>query len=185
MPDPDPGNPAASLPPRTRWQRRVVDPIVAQLTQGLTPRKIALTIAIGSALALFPILGTTTLLCVAAGVVLKLNQPILQAVNIALTPLHLPVIYFSFHWGSRIFGSGPAAIDFSAMQRELLDQPWQFIQDYSRASLHAIEFWAVAMPLLVLVVFYTSWPILRGIENARLAALARSTAEKARDHPVP
>ena len=48
-----PETPIAPVEPRrTFWQTRVRDPIVAQLTQGITPEKIALTIAIGSALAL-------------------------------------------------------------------------------------------------------------------------------------
>ena len=71
----------------------MIDPIAAQLTQGITPEKIALTLAVGSALALFPILGTTTLLCLLAGILLRLNQPIIQMVNALCTPLHLPVIY--------------------------------------------------------------------------------------------
>jgi uncharacterized protein (DUF2062 family) len=54
-------------PQRTFWQRRVRDPIVLQLTQGITPEKIALTVAIGSAIGLFPIIGTTSLLCFLIG----------------------------------------------------------------------------------------------------------------------
>ena len=38
--------PADATTRRTLWQRRVRDPIVAQLTQGITPEKIALTIAV-------------------------------------------------------------------------------------------------------------------------------------------
>jgi len=33
----------AAAPARTRWQRHVIDPIAAQLTQGITPEKVALT----------------------------------------------------------------------------------------------------------------------------------------------
>jgi len=49
--------PDAAAPARTSWQRHVIDPIAVQLTQGITPEKIALTLAVGSAFALFPILG--------------------------------------------------------------------------------------------------------------------------------
>jgi uncharacterized protein (DUF2062 family) len=88
---------------RTPWQRHVIDPVAAQLTQGITPEKIALTLSVGSALALFPILGTTTLLCLLAGILLRLNQPIIQIVNALCTPLHLPVIYFLVRLGSKLF----------------------------------------------------------------------------------
>src|ERR1700722_17675930 len=45
---------------RALWRRRVLELAMAQLRQGITPRKIALTIALGVTLGLFPILGTTT-----------------------------------------------------------------------------------------------------------------------------
>ena len=99
-----PGGPDLAPPPRNIFQRLVIDPIVAQLTQGLTPEKIALTIAIGSSIAMFPLLGTTTIICVIVGVFMKLNQPIIQAVNYACTPIHLPFIYYSFRWGEYLFG---------------------------------------------------------------------------------
>src|SRR5262245_45120940 len=63
------------------WRRRVIGLIVAQLTQGVSPEKIALTIALGSTIAIFPIMGSTTLLCLIVGVWCKLNQPIIQLVN--------------------------------------------------------------------------------------------------------
>src|SRR6201999_2971791 len=95
------------LPPaskRTLWQRRVLDPIVAQLTQGITPEKIALTVAVGSALALFPLLGLTPLLCLLVGIALRLNQPMIQMVNFWCTPIHIPLIYATVHWGQWLFG---------------------------------------------------------------------------------
>ncbi|MFP5305375.1 MAG: DUF2062 domain-containing protein, partial [Gammaproteobacteria bacterium] len=71
------------------WQRRVVAPIVAQLRQGITPEKIALTLALGAVLGIFPILGSTTLLCAVAGVWLRLNQPVIQIVNYFMYPLQI------------------------------------------------------------------------------------------------
>ena len=54
---------------RSFWRRRVVEPIAGQLKQGITPEKIALTIALGMALGIFPILGSTMLLCALAAAV--------------------------------------------------------------------------------------------------------------------
>src|SRR5438105_748195 len=71
----DDGAPAAT---RTSLRRRLARPLIALLTQGHTPEKIALSVAFGIALGLFPIFGTTTLLCVLAGVLLRLNHPAIQ-----------------------------------------------------------------------------------------------------------
>jgi len=171
--------------PRNFWQRRIVDPIVAQLTQGLTPRKIALTIAIGSSISMFPILGTTTLICFFLGVFMRLNQPILQAVNLACTPIHLPFIFLALKGGERLFGVERSLLDLTTMRQVLVADPGRFVQDYSVAGLHAIVFWAILVPLWAGVVYLASLPILLGVDRARLAAAARNAAEKSKDHPIP
>ncbi|HQN09603.1 MAG TPA: DUF2062 domain-containing protein, partial [Thermoanaerobaculia bacterium] len=73
-------------------RRRLVRPILEQLTQGLSPDAIALTIAIGLAIAVIPIVGTTTILCTTAAIVLRLNQPLIQAINYLSFPLQLAFI---------------------------------------------------------------------------------------------
>jgi uncharacterized protein (DUF2062 family) len=74
------------------WRERVLGLIGSQLTQGVTPQKIALTIALGINLAMFPILGSTTLLCAAVAFWLKLNQPIIQLVNWLAYPLQFAML---------------------------------------------------------------------------------------------
>src|SRR5256885_328582 len=69
--------------------RRIIAPILAQLRQGITPEKIALTLALGAALGIFPILGASTLLCAIAGIWLRLNQPVIQLTNYLVYPLQL------------------------------------------------------------------------------------------------
>ena len=167
------------------WQRRVADPIVAQLTQGLTPEKIALTVAIGSALSMFPILGLTTLLCLLVGVVMKLNQPIIQAVNYACTPLHITFIFYAFRWGERLFGTTHTGLQFRAMMRLLHEHPLDFVSRYSMTALYAVIIWAVLVPFGATAVYYAILPIIRGIERVRVEAAAKAAAEKAKDHPVP
>lgn len=185
MPDAPPAEPVAAVPPRKWWQRRIVDPIVAQLTQGLTPEKIALTIAIGSAIAMFPILGTTSLLCLIIGVFMKLNQPIIQAVNIACTPIHLPFIFYSFKWGEKLFGAAHTRLEFRMMMRLLREDPFKFVHDYSQTALHAIILWAILVPFWSTAIYYIVRPILRGVERVRLETAAKLAAEKASGHPVP
>ncbi len=63
------------------FHRRVVAPIVALLTQEITPEKLALSLAFGIVLGIFPVLGSTTVLCAAAALVFGLNLPAIQLVN--------------------------------------------------------------------------------------------------------
>src|SRR3546814_7810456 len=66
---------------RSLWRRWLIDPVVAQLRQGITPERIALTLALASIISVFPILGSTTLLCALVAAWLRLNQPLIQLAN--------------------------------------------------------------------------------------------------------
>lgn len=183
MPDLPPPIPAE--PARTFWQRRVRDPVVAQLTQGITPEKIALTVAIGSALAMFPILGTTSLLCLLVGIWLKLNQPLIQALNYLCTPIHLLFIPFSVRWGEWLFGATHNRFEFRSMMRLVREHPLDFLHNFWLAGLHAVVVWAICAPFWMIAVYYSTTPIFRGIANVRAEAAARALEEKPPTHPVP
>ena len=157
---------------RTPWQRHVIDPIAVQLTQGITPEKIALTLAVGSALALFPILGTTTILCLIAGIMLRLNQPIIQMVNALCTPIHLPVIFFMVRLGSWMFNVQSAHVGIRMMNHMLWDDPRDFFERFGITALHAIAAWALLAPFWMIIVYILALPVLR--EALRRQTLVRS-----------
>ena len=167
-------------PKRTFWQRRVRDPIVAQLTQGITPEKIALTIAVGSACALLPILGTTTLLCLLVGLALRLNQPIIQLINQALWPVHVPVIVLCVHLGELFFGV-PRQRFFTSFWDHVAD----FIHRFGPTAWHAIVAWAVLAPFYIATIYYIARPIMRSVARIRAEAAAKAAAENPPVHPVP
>jgi len=180
--------PAPSIPPapaRTLWQRRIADPILAQMKQGLTPDQIALTIAIGSAIAMFPLLGTTTLLCLLIGIFLKLNQPIIQAVNFACTPIHLPFIWLSMQWGEKLFRVPHTPRDFRAMGRLLTEHPIEFVQHYGVTAFHAIVVWAILVPFWTAAVYYSALPFFREIARLRAEKAAKAALKAHPEHPVP
>lgn len=172
-----PPSPTAAVP-RSFWQRRVKDPIVAQLTQGVTPDQIALTVAVGSALALFPILGTTSLLCLLVGIVLKLNQPIIQAVNWLCTPIHIPFIFFSVHMGEKLFGSPHTRFKLHELARLLWEDPLLFAQKFGMTGLHACFVWAIAAPFWVALVYFITRPLVREAAKVRALAAAKLAAQK-------
>ena len=87
----------------TRVVVRVVAPIVRQFRQSVTPEQIALTIALGLAIGVFPILGATTILCAIAAVVLRLNQPIIQLVNYVAYPAQLVTLIPFYRAGESLF----------------------------------------------------------------------------------
>jgi uncharacterized protein (DUF2062 family) len=59
----------------------LIRPLIDLLRQGISPKKLALTIALGFWLGVTPVLGSTTILCTLAAVALRLNLPAIQLVN--------------------------------------------------------------------------------------------------------
>lgn len=144
--------------------------MVAQLTQGITPEKIALTLAVGSACALFPILGTTTLLCFLIAIPLRLNQPITQLINQALWPVHVPAIFACVRLGEFIFQVPHASFSIRHMRQLLWDHPAQFFSEYGTTAAHAIVAWAALAPLYIPLVYFLSLTLIREVIRLKAAA---------------
>ena len=154
-------DPQRAAPGRKHWRRWVVDPIARQLTQGVTPQKVALTIAVGSALALFPILGTTTWLCVLAGVVLGLNQPIIQSVNVLCTLAYFPLIVAFVRFGDFLAGSHSSSINLPLMISLFTHHPGEFFRQFGVTALHAVLGWVVVAPFWIPLIYFAALPPLR------------------------
>jgi uncharacterized protein (DUF2062 family) len=96
-------------------QKRLVRPILQLLIQGITPEKIALSLAFGIMLGVFPVLGTTSLLCLFAALVFRLNLAAVQLVNFLVYPLWFALLLPFVRVGERLFGVPPLAMTGSQM----------------------------------------------------------------------
>jgi uncharacterized protein (DUF2062 family) len=77
------------------------------LRQGTSPRRLALTLALGFAIGCLPVIGVPTLLCAALAIVLRLNLPAIQAANYAAMPLQLALVVPFVRLGGWLFAWGP------------------------------------------------------------------------------
>ena len=133
--------------------RRLVRPVVALLTQGITPEKIALSLAMGIVLGVFPVLGSTTLLCAVAAVVFRLNLPAIQLVNFIVYPLQLVLLVPFMRAGELLFRARPAQvspIQIVAMARADLPHAISFLW---LAYVHAISAWLLVGPVMMLLLY--------------------------------
>lgn len=165
---PPPGLRAAEPPSRgSFWQRRVVAPIVAQLRQGITPEQVALTLALGGVLGIFPILGASTALCAAAGIWLRLNQPLIQLVNYLVYPLQLLLLIPFYRAGERLFGADPVPIlNVPDLIARFGADPWRFLLDYGLVALYGIAVWCLVAPPLVALTYRLLKPALVALKPA-------------------
>ncbi len=86
-------------------------------TQGLTPQGVSLCVASGITLGLFPVPGTTTILCAGASRLLRINAPITQAVNWIAAPLQLILIIPFMKFGALLLGMDGSLLSDAAAAR--------------------------------------------------------------------
>lgn len=155
---------------------RITSLLRAQLTQGATPGKLALTLGLGAALGVFPVLGATTALCLGAGLWLRLNQPLLQLVNYLAYPLQLALLIPFYRAGERVFGAAPVPLlSVADLVQRFQDGPGQFVLDYARVGLYGVVAWALVAPLLVGLCYFALRPPLEGLAQ-RLRRPAAASA---------
>ena len=155
-------SPAATAVPRPSfWQRRLLSPLRAQLTQGVTPDRLALTVGVGTACSLVPFLGFTTLLNLAVGLALRLNQPIMQALNLLLGPLQLVLILIYVRAGEFLWRAEPMPLSISTLVSSFHADPWAFLQRFGWTGVHAATAWLLSVPLIIAALYYATRPALR------------------------
>jgi uncharacterized protein (DUF2062 family) len=148
-------NPPAQ-PSRLRkfWRERVVALVVAQFTQGVTPQKIALTIALGLNLAVFPILGSTTLLCALVALWLRLNQPVIQLANWLAYPLQFLLLPVFIRIGEWIMRAPPVTFSIPELLRKFRESPVKFFHEFGLTAVHGIVAWLVIAPFSIALIYF-------------------------------
>ena len=158
---------ATTIPAPSFWQRRVITPLRAQLTQGVTPDQLALTIAIGTACSLLPFLGFTSLLNLGVGLWLRLNQPILQTLNQLLGGLQLALILVYVRLGEMIWHAPAMPLSISQLVSSFRADPWAFLQRFGWTGVHAATAWALSVPFIVAAIYFPLRPVLRRLATLR------------------
>jgi len=132
---------------------RVKELAKEQLTQGVQAERLALGLSLAIGIGIFPLLGFSTLACLALGAMLKLNQPFLQAVNYLMAPLQLLLMPIFLRVGEWIFSRAPLPFSPVEMGKHFFSSPGDFLAKYGQAGLFAVFAWALMAPLFCWFVY--------------------------------
>ena len=147
-------------------QRRLVVPILDLLRQGVTPEKIALSIALGITLGVTPVLGSTSLLCFVAAVLLRLNAPAIQLVNYLVYPLQFALLVPFIRMGEWMFAARPIRISVAQILHLVRADVWTAIALLWTATMHALVVWLALGSLASLLLYLVLAPTLRRLSRA-------------------
>lgn len=150
------------------FYRRMARPIVDLLRQGATPEEMALSIALGMALGVFPVLGTTTALCALAALILRLNLPAIQIVNYFVYPAQIALLIPFFRLGEKLFGAPHLPLSASQIVAMIRANAWSATQFLWTTVWHAAVAWCLIAPAFVVFAYVVLLPLLRRVARRRI-----------------
>ena len=131
------------------------------LRQGITPFRLALTLALGFAIGCIPVIGIPTVLCAGLALLCGLNLPAIQAANYVAMPLQLLLILPFVRLGQWMFAWGPhKALTLGAL---LHNPPAHVATQMGWLAGQAVLAWMLVAGPAVAVLTATLTPVLKRI----------------------
>jgi hypothetical protein len=160
-------------------RRRLLEPILTLLRQGITPQKIALSVAFGLGLGIFPLLGGSTSLCTGVALVLYCASTLRPCSSSTISPrpcssfLIIPCVRL----GKHLVHATPQPLSISGGLRLLAAGIFHAVIVLSSAIVHAALGWALAGPRCIYLAYLLLRPLM--MKAARTRGLARAAAPQA------
>lgn len=126
------------------------------MRQGLSADSLATGLAAGAVCGVFPILGLSTLLCIAVGTVFRLNHVALQTANYLVYPLQLILLLPLFRAGAALFGIEVPVHNVEEIIAMTRDDIWHALGLFWDVSWRAMIVW-------VMLAFPTVWVVSRSL----------------------
>ena len=141
--------------------RRVALPVFALLRMGASPRKLAWSIAVGLLIGINPILGSTTVFCLAAAFLLRLNIAASQLANHLVYPFELLLVIPFIHVGTIVFHTAPIPFSTKALIHAARTNPLALTRQLWQWEWHAFTLWFCVAIVTVPIIALTITPFLR------------------------
>jgi uncharacterized protein (DUF2062 family) len=126
----------------------------------MTPGSLALTIAVGAALGVFPVLGSTTLLCALAAFALRLNHPAIQLANYAVYPLQLLLIAPFYAAGVWLFDGKQFQGSVGEIIKLFKNDFWTSLIALWDITVYAVLIWVLISPLIIFPLYLALRPVI-------------------------
>jgi uncharacterized protein (DUF2062 family) len=153
---------------RGAFHRYVGLPFEALILQGSNTRQLSFAIAIGVTFGVFPIMGVSIPFCFVAALVFKAPQPLTHAVNYAVYPLQIPLIFAFVRMGEWIMGAPNVSLAPSEILALARTDMTRFIEEFGLTCLHAMLAWSIAAPFIFVATFSAVRPVIANLRDKHL-----------------
>lgn len=145
------------------WFRiRILGPLLRLLREGLTPEGLARSLALGLALGIIPLFGTSTALCVGAALAFRLNQPAMQVANYLAYPLQIALLVPFIRLGEQLFGAPRLPLSLPLLMAAMKADAWAALGAFWTSLWHAAVAWALVVPLPATLLAWILARVFRG-----------------------
>jgi uncharacterized protein (DUF2062 family) len=150
------------------FKLRLINPLLNFLIQGITPEKLSLAVVFGIILGIFPVLGTTTILCTTVALYLRLNMAAIQLVNYVMYPLQLICFIPFIRLGEFIFGQPPIPFSVTQIIEMIECDLLGTMRDLWVANLMGVFAWLLISIALSPIIYFITLRIFRKINPEKL-----------------
>jgi uncharacterized protein (DUF2062 family) len=134
-------------------RRRIFDPLLKLLTQGVAPNRLALCVALGIVIGNIPILGVSSILCTAIALVFRLNLPAIHIVQWAMAPTQILLIIPFVRLGEWILHVPHQAVSIKAGLALAQQGVWHAVVVLWDAIVHAGVAWILVAPFITFALY--------------------------------
>lgn len=145
------------------FRRQILRPLADLLRHGVTPEKLAMSIALGVALGVFPMLGSTTALCALAALIFRLNLPAIQIVNYFVYPAQIALLLPFFRLGEKLFGAPHLPLSLTQLISMVRRSYWGSLHFLWVSTWHAMVAWCLLALAFAPLAYVVLLPLLRGM----------------------
>jgi len=142
------------------FHRYIGLPFETLILQGSSTSQLAYAVSIGVTFGLFPIMGVSIPFCFVAALVFKAPQPLTHAVNYAVYPLQIPLIFVFVRLGEWIMGAPNVSLAPAEIFELARTDHLRFIEEFGLTCLHAMLAWCLSAPLIFVGTFQIVRPII-------------------------
>jgi uncharacterized protein (DUF2062 family) len=143
------------------YNNKYIKPIKKLLMQGTSPRLIALGIAGAFVIGLFPVLGSTTILCAIFAFTFRLNLPLVQLINFSVYPLQLILLVPFMKLGEILFHFEKLKYGINDIVELVRKDTLHAITALWNVTIQAIGAWLIIAPVISIILYFTLFMILK------------------------
>jgi hypothetical protein len=156
------------------WQRTVVQPFRRVVVEGSSPSKLALSMAVGAMIGIWPVPWTSTAACAVLGPIMRLSLPALMFANFMVTSLQLLLLIPFLQAGAWLFRAGSLPYTAAQVKAILAQGVGHTLAVLGEAIARAFAVWLLVTPFAVGLLYLALKPMLERVHSRLVAQPVRT-----------